>query len=279
MNPENGASAGQQPAAKKNKQLLIFGIVGGAVLLVIIIVVVLMLTVFGKPSQADYKALVDQMNTVRRDYEGTSRMTAGAAARPTQSGVDRAYQSFESYKKDTEQLKGMKALNDSELGDAYRKFDERNAKFIPYFDGIFSSRQAIVGIGENCESTKISSAISNLRSNPDKVLDDYDAAVKPCQESTKELESSKNPTLAKFGRETNSTYTDLRKNLSKVVDAYKSKNMSQLQSSYREMSQTSIKASQAARQFGTDMKKELDAVDVKNELNALGRLAVDKTNR
>lgn len=279
MDHNNGAATGQTPAAKKNKQLMIFGIVGGAVLLVAIIVVVLMLTVFGKPSQADYKAFVDQMNTVRRDYQGASRMTAGVATRPTQGNVDSAYQSFESYKKDTEKLKDMKALNDSELSDAYKQFSERNDKFMPYFDGVFSSREAIVGIGENCDNSKTSSAITgNLRTNPDSVMSEYDKALKPCQDSIKALESSKNTTLAKFGREMGETYTKLRESLSGVVDAYKSKNLSQMQSAYREMSQMGLKASQSARQFSTDMKKEVDAVDVRDQLNKLGRLAADKAN-
>lgn len=268
---------------KSNKNLIIGLVVGGVVLLAIIVtLIVLALTVWSGPSKQDYRDAASAMQKLRTDYTSASSNFSSYASSATYGYDSSSYKeqfnkSFDSYKADVAGLKDLKALKDKDVKKAYDEFVAQNEKFVSFADSVNSSMDQISGVVKDCGSVDTSS-ISSVKS-VDEIVPRYDEAVAPCLSAVKKLETASNTTISTFAKKIEKAYNDMRSVMVQLVAAAKSKDSTKLSSLESDLYDKVDDIRTASSDFASQFKKEGDQVEVKDQLNALGKLVTDKANK
>lgn len=283
--PPAAAPAPSQPGApgsRNNKKTALIASIVGGVVAIGVIVLVLMLTVFAGPSKADYKKAYDVMQKVRSGYtQSGSEMSTLASGMLRGNVSDSAKQEFtdefNNYKNAVGELKDLKALKDKDVKQAYDAFTTKNDKFVTYAEGLVASMDSLAETADNCKQSKFSGAISS--NDPDTILSQFKRAAQPCFDAINKLKGSKNQMIANYAQEMDNSYKKMVNVLEQMVAAAKAQDGAKARSLYSELSSIASDATRKANSFSSDFREEVQKVDVKDELNDLGKIVTDKANQ
>ncbi len=123
------------PAPKKGLgKGALFGIIGGAVGLVLLIIgLILALTIFGGPSKDDFRKAGDKLNEATTSYNTMTSLQYISTYSATETTVKNDLQKIKDVKAKVnatvDELGKMKAVNDSDVKDAYNKLKDKMAAF------------------------------------------------------------------------------------------------------------------------------------------------------
>lgn len=272
---------------KKSKTGLIIGLVSGGVLLIAgITVLVLFLTVWSHPSQADYEEADDAMSDVRSSYEDSSKEFASFSrvspsrssqfSRPgstdtssSSSSRDALNKALDKYKEDVESLESLKAMSDKDVKDAYDTFKEKNDKFLKYVDDLSGA----------VEANKACSSVGTFRptgSDADAIVEQYDEAMRPCNEAIEKLKDADNEDVARYANDLSGGIEKMRSALDAVVKAAEAKDRSALMQAQRQLNEGATEARNADRTANSSFRKANKEASVKDELQKLRDVIHDK---
>ncbi len=281
VSPEKKVESNQVPAApakkaKKSPNKLM--LVAGLALLVIVGVVCYVL--FSGPTKEDYKKAHEEISQVRTDYNAVGKTVSAMGNSISYSSgslkSDDLQEKIDAYNTSVNELKGLKALRDKEVKEKYDAFTKKNENFKVYVDNFIGSIDDLSKISKSCKNSGGTAGINF--SNPDTIMSSYDKNTKSCIEALKGLKESKIKSLSTFSEKMINVMEDLRAALSDVVDAVKAGDRTKAVQLNTQLLKKSIETRTVATDFMSDIKKEANDNDVKNELNDLGKLITAKAN-
>lgn len=283
MENNQTTSANKAPQKPNSKKGLIIGLsIGGGVLFALIItLIVLAATVWSGPSKTDYRAAAQTMRSLAGSYNSANTSLKSYASGlmygySSASSKDQFVKAFDKYKEDAQGLEGMKALGDDEVKKAYDAFKAKNEKFVTYVDTVTGSLDEMGEVVGKCKASNYSSSVYAGVSNPDEVIKRFDKAISPCKTALKNLEGARNQIMKKFASDMSSSIVKMRGVLADMVKAAKARNISKVYSLQSGLLKEANALRSSSANFAQDFRQDTEANEVKDELNALGRLISEK---
>ena len=261
------------PASKKNL------IIAAAIVALVVIAGGIYL-IFGRGvTTKDYETAHESVKEVRDKYSELNRSVTIASASGGAQQIDKSKLSewLDNYKKSVDELKGLKALRDSEVKEKYDDFIKKNDGFVTYSQNMIDSIENVNAVSKECSSLR--SVTSSSFTNVDTIMSEYDERIKPCTDSLKSLEGSKVQSFSDMAKEFGKLMDEMRDILSQGVDAAKAGNRSEFLSQNTLFIQKSSQLRTASLKFMNTVKSEAKDKDVADEINALGKLVTSKVNQ
>jgi len=262
----------QMPPKKKMGKGAMWGIVGGIVGLVVIILgVVLAVLLLSGPSKADYKAAGEKLNDVIKVYNETSISLSYVSTSETKSSLESTRKKLASTKDEVDgklsELGKMKAITgDKEVREKYDALKNKLGKFndaIDAFDEVYG--KILPAVADFSDSSN-SSNISTLES-----------AVKKARQDLKGADI-KNEHNKKFVKDFTTQLEKLEEMLPKVAEMksdYKKYDSNYISDFYDTL--TAIQ--KTAREWSSGLQKIAEEGEIRDELNNLGTILVNKVNK
>ena len=262
----------QMPPKKKMSKGAMWGIIGGIIGLVVIIVgVVLAVLLLGGPSKADYKAAGEKLNDVIKVYNETSISLSYVSTSETKSSLESTRKKLASTKEEVNnqltEIGKMKAITgDKEVREKYDALKNKLGKFndaIGAFDEVYG--KILPAVADFSDSSN-SSNISTLES-----------AVKKARQDLKGADI-KNEHNKKFVKDFTAQLEKLEEMLPKVAEMksdYKKYDSNYISDFYDTL--TAIQ--KTAREWSSGLQKIAEEGEIKDELNNLGAILVNKVNK
>lgn len=271
------------PAAKQpmfSKKMLFIG--GGVIVVIAIIVAMLML--LSGPSKSDYNEAVTVMKSLREDYksmDNVMRRATGSMLSSRSSTSEAEEISIEkelkAYKENADKLKGLKALRDKEVKEAYDKLASKNEKFIPYVTDLSESMNDLSESSKTCG--KISSALRGVNpTSAEQAVSEFDKKMEPCNQALDKLKDVKNKTLADFAGKMRKAMADIREVIGELPSLANSQDRSKMFEIRTKLMKVVRSLSEESREFTKKIREEAKENDAADEINALGKLVVQKYN-
>ena len=262
----------QMPPKKKMSKGALWGIIGGIIGLVVIIVgVVLAVLLLSGPSKADYKAAGEKLNDVIKVYNETSISLSYVSTSETKSSLESTRKKLASTKEEVNnqltEIGKMKAVTgDKEVREKYDALKNKLSKFndaIDVFDEVYG--KILPAVADFSDSSN-SSNISTLES-----------AVKKARQDLKGADI-KNEHNKKFVKDFTAQLEKLEEMLPKVAEMksdYKKYDSNYISDFYDTL--TAIQ--KTAREWSSGLQKIAEEGEIKDELNNLGAILVNKVNK
>ena len=262
----------QMPPKKKMSKGALWGIIGGIIGLVVIIVgVVLAVLLLSGPSKADYKAAGEKLNDVIKVYNETSISLSYVSTSETKSSLESTRKKLASTKEEVNnqltEIGKMKAVTgDKEVREKYDALKNKLGKFndaIDAFDEVYG--KILPAVADFSDSSN-SSNISTLES-----------AVKKARQDLKGADI-KNEHNKKFVKDFTAQLEKLEEMLPKVAEMksdYKKYDSNYISDFYDTL--TAIQ--KTAREWSSGLQKIAEEGEIKDELNNLGAILVNKVNK
>ena len=262
----------QMPPKKKMSKGALWGIIGGIIGLVVIIVgVVLAVLLLGGPSKADYKAAGEKLNDVIKVYNETSISLSYVSTSETKSSLESTRKKLASTKEEVNnqltEIGKMKAVTgDKEVREKYDALKNKLSKFndaIDVFDEVYG--KILPAVADFSDSSN-SSNISTLES-----------AVKKARQDLKNADI-KNEHNKKFVKDFTAQLEKLEEMLPKVSEMksdYKKYDSNYISDFYDTL--TAIQ--KTAREWSSGLQKIAEEGEIRDELNNLGTILVNKVNK
>lgn len=252
--------AAPAPAQKSKKGLviLISAIVGG--LLVVGGIAAVVYFMFFSITKADYQAAYDQLTIVRDKYSAGSNVSSGSTEESLKT-TETAYAEFKTENAKLGDLKALKA--DKELNTAYKAYDTKAKAFIAFGDALMPSLSQFVQ-GSNEIKALGTGASSFTSANIQKTID-----------VLKGLDVS-DPTLKTYLTAAIAAYEEILPQ-AKIYESTTATN-AQKYAAISAISDSADKVLKAATTMTKDLKTNEEAVDLKDQLNELGKAVTAKLN-
>ena len=262
----------QMPPKKKMSKGAMWGIIGGIIgLIVIILGVILAVLLLGGPSKADYKAAVDKVNDTIEIYNKASTSLSYVSTSETKSSLESTRKKLASTKEEVNnqltELGKMKAITgDKEVREKYDVLKNKLGKFdsaVDAFDEVYG--KILPAVADFSDSSN-SSNISTLES-----------AVKKARQDLKNADI-KNEHNRKFVKDFTTQLEKLEEMLPKVAEMksdYKKYDSNYISDFYDTL--TAIQ--KTAREWSSGLQKIAEEGEIKDELNDLGSILVNKVNK
>ena len=262
----------QMPPKKKMSKGAKWGIIGGIIGLVVIILgVVLAVLLLSGPSKADYKAAVDKVNDTIEIYNKASTSLSYVSTSETKSSLESTRKKLSSTKDQVDgklsELGKMKAITgDKEVREKYDALKNKLGKFdsaVDAFDEVYG--KILPAVADFSDSSN-SSNISTLES-----------AVKKARQDLKNADI-KNEHNKKFVKDFTAQLEKLEEMLPKVAEMksdYKKYDSNYISDFYDTL--TAIQ--KTAREWSSGLQKIAEEGEIKDELNNLGAILVNKVNK
>ena len=262
----------QMPPKKKMSKGALWGIIGGIIGLVVIIVgVVMAVLLLSGPSKADYKAAGEKLNDVIKVYNETSISLSYVSTSETKSSLESTRKKLASTKEEVNnqltEIGKMKAVTgDKEVREKYDALKNKLGKFndaIDAFDEVYG--KILPAVADFSDSSN-SSNISTLES-----------AVKKARQDLKGADI-KNEHNKKFVKDFTAQLEKLEEMLPKVAEMksdYKKYDSNYISDFYDTL--TAIQ--KTAREWSSGLQKIAEEGEIKDELNNLGAILVNKVNK
>ena len=262
----------QMPPKKKMSKGAMWGIIGGIIGLVVIIVgVVLAVLLLSGPSKADYKAAGEKLNDVIKVYNETSISLSYVSTSETKSSLESTRKKLASTKEEVNnqltELGKMKAITgDKEVREKYDVLKNKLGKFdsaVDAFDEVYG--KILPAVADFSDSSN-SSNISTLES-----------AVKKARQDLKNADI-KNEHNKKFVKDFTTQLEKLEEMLPKVAEMksdYKKYDSNYISDFYDTL--TAIQ--KTAREWSSGLQKIAEEGEIRDELNNLGTILVNKVNK
>ena len=260
----------QMPGQKSgNKKGLIIGLIAGGVALVLLIVgVVLALTVFGKPSTKDYTEAVDEFNTISTQYNKAATSSSFYYSSVTETEAKNTAESLKKAKTSVneglEKLKDMKAVKgDSEVKAKYDAVEEQIDAFNVMVDAYIEAYDTILPVFNSAQisSANSDSAINSISTMRSK-LEGIQGSIK--NEYNKQFVTDEIAALKEYETAAKA-YVDYLNDYTKYTSG--------LSKAYYDASD---KVSDVASDWGSNLEKLADEGDIKDKMNSLGTLLMQK---
>lgn len=209
----------------------------GAIGLLAIIGLIIYFTQF-YISKSDYTHAATQTNTVVSDYNKLSTAvddyaTAAESATTTDSQLaakKSAYDAtYSTYLNNAKSLSNERAMKNDKVKAAYNAFVAKNNAFTQNNDTMSATMATMHKVAVNCDESKVGQMDTNDLS---KLVSAYDAAVRPCVNSMKELAQSKNSDAAQVGKKAVSYFDEMRTYIVNMQDAYNTQDRTKFDSEY-----------------------------------------------
>ena len=262
----------QMPPKKKMSKGAMWGIIGGIIGLVVIIVgVVLAVLLLSGPSKADYKAAGEKLNDVIKVYNETSISLSYVSTSETKPSLESTRKKLASTKEEVNnqltEIGKMKAVTgDKEVREKYDALKNKLSKFndaIDVFDEVYG--KILPAVADFSDSSN-SSNISTLES-----------AVKKARQDLKNADI-KNEHNKKFVKDFTTQLEKLEEMLPKVAEMksdYKKYDSNYISDFYDTL--TAIQ--KTAREWSSGLQKIAEEGEIRDELNNLGTILVNKVNK
>ena len=262
----------QMPPKKKMSKGAMWGIIGGIIGLVVIILgVVMAVLLLGGPSKADYKAAGEKLNDVIKVYNETSISLSYVSTSETKSSLESTRKKLASTKEEVNnqltEIGKMKAVTgDKEVREKYDALKNKLGKFndaIDAFDEVYG--KILPAVADFSDSSN-SSNISTLES-----------AVKKARQDLKNADI-KNEHNKKFVKDFTTQLEKLEEMLPKVAEMksdYKKYDSNYISDFYDTL--TAIQ--KTAREWSSGLQKIAEEGEIRDELNNLGTILVNKVNK
>lgn len=275
------APQGQAPYPhSSNKTGLIVGIIAGVLVIGGVVALILMLTM-GGISKKDYENYAKSVDTVRDEYKAASSdvtpylsaILSGGTSRTTTEEVKEL---MSKYKTASEDLSKEKALKDEDIKKAYDAFTKKNDQFMKFVDSIVATKEQFSEANDKCGADR-ASGISTA--TPDALVSTYDAALGPCVTALDELAKVENKEIAEYAKKMAAVYREQRTLMVQLADAGKSGDAAAVSAARSKVSTQASKFNTVAREFSTSFRETTKNNEVKDELNALIKLANEKVTK
>ena len=287
--PQNQPTVGQPvpqqslaPMPKKGtSKTALYGIIAGVVGALLVIVVVVLVVVMGGPSKEDFRKASGSVGDVVSAYEKAANEFNIVTSAMSYSGQisDQRKSDFKSvfvnYKAKVAELKDAKALRDKEVKSVYDVYMAKNEKFIVFVDGIASSMDDLAMAKSKCNISP--NTFSNA--TPENMMVTFDNAIVPCQKALDNLKDVKNTVIAKYARDVSSQIRDFRIARNAMVDAYKAKDAAKYTAAKTELIAIGTKLDTSETALQENLKKDVEGVKVKTELQKLRDIVDQKANK
>ena len=262
----------QMPPKKKMSKGAMWGIIGGIIGLVVIIVgVVLAVLLLSGPSKADYKAAVDKVNDTIEIYNKASTSLSYVSTSETKTSLESTRKKLASTKEEVNnqltEIGKMKAITgDKEVREKYDALKNKLGKFdsaVDAFDEVYG--KILPAVADFSDSSN-SSNISTLES-----------AVKKARQDLKGADI-KNEHNKKFVKDFTAQLEKLEEMLPKVAEMksdYKKYDSNYISDFYDTL--TAIQ--KTAREWSSGLQKIAEEGEIRDELNNLGTILVNKVNK
>ena len=262
----------QMPPKKKMSKGAKWGIIGGIIGLVVIVIgVVLAVLLLGGPSKADYKAAVDKVNDTIEIYNKASTSLSYVSTSETKTSLESTRKKLSSTKDEVDgklsELGKMKAITgDKEVREKYDALKNKLGKFdsaVDAFDEVYG--KILPAVADFSDSSN-SSNISTLES-----------AVKKARQDLKGADI-KNEHNKKFVKDFTAQLEKLEEMLPKVAEMksdYKKYDSNYISDFYDTL--TAIQ--KTAREWSSGLQKIAEEGEIRDELNNLGTILVNKVNK
>lgn len=270
------------PVAKQpmfSKKMLLIG--GGVIVAIAVIITMLML--LSGPSKSDYNEAVTVMKAVREDYKSMDSKMRKAASSMLSSGNSTSTEDvslekeLNAYKENIDKLKGLKALRDKEVKEAYDKLASKNEKFIPYVSDLSASMGDLGQVGKVCG--EVSTALRGVNpTSAEQAVSEFDKRMEPCNQALDKLKDVKNKTLGEFAGKMRKAMADVRNVLGELPALANSQDRSKMYELRSKLMKVVRSLSEESLQFSKKMREETKENDAVDEINALGKLVVQKYN-
>ena len=262
----------QMPPKKKMSKGAMWGLIGGIVGLVVIILgVVLAVLLLSGPSKADYKAAGEKLNDVIKVYNETSISLSYVSTSETKTSLESTRKKLSSTKDEVDgklsELGKMKAITgDKEVREKYDALKNKLGKFdsaVDAFDEVYG--KILPAVADFSDSSN-SSNISTLES-----------AVKKARQDLKGADI-KNEHNKKFVKDFTAQLEKLEEMLPKVAEMksdYKKYDSNYISDFY----DTLTVIQKTAREWASGLQKIAEEGEIRDELNNLGTILVNKVNK
>lgn len=271
------------PAAKQpmfSKKMLLIG--SGVIAAIAIIITMLML--LGGPNKSDYNEAVTVMKALREDYKSMDSTMRRATSSMLSSGSSKSEtedisieKELNSYKENFDKLKGLKALRDKEVKEAYDKLASKNEKFIPYVTSLSESMGDLNKTSKVCG--EVSSALRGVNpTSAEQAVSEFDKKTEPCTQALDKLKDVKNKTLADFAGKMRKAIADVREVLGELPALADSQDRSKMYELRSKLMKVVRSLGDETRDFTKKIREEAKENDAADEINALGKLVVQKYN-
>ena len=253
----------QMPPKKKMGKGAMWGLIGGIIGLVVIILgVVLAVLLLSGPSKADYKAAVDKVNDTIEIYNKASTSLSYVSTSETKSSLESTRKKLASTKDEVDgklsELGKMKAITgDKEVREKYDALKNKLGKFdsaVDAFDEVYG---------------KILPAVADFST--------LESAVKKARQDLKGADI-KNEHNKKFVKDFTAQLEKLEEMLPKVAEMksdYKKYDSNYISDFYDTL--TAIQ--KTAREWSSGLQKIAEEGEIRDELNNLGTILVNKVNK
>ena len=262
----------QMPPKKKMSKGALWGIIGGSIGLIILIVGIVLAVIFlGGPSKADYQAAQEKMNSIITKYNKVSSSLSYISTSETKSSLESNRDKITTAKGDVNKaltdLGKMKAVtNDKEVREKYDNIKNRLEKFNEVMDALGEVYGKLLPAMSEYASTSSSYNISNLATSIKKTKQDLKNA------------DIKHEYNKKFVKDFTEQLEKMEEMLPKIIEMrsdYKKYDSSYMTEFYT----INTKIQKIAREWQSNMQKIGEEGELRNELNSLEDILVDKVNK
>ena len=262
----------QMPPKKKMSKGALWGIIGGSIGLIVLIVGIVLAVIFlGGPSKADYQAAQEKMNSIITKYNKVSSSLSYVSTSETKSSLESNHDKITTAKGDINKaltdLGKMKAVtNDKEVREKYDNIKNRLEKFNEVMDALGEVYGKLLPAMSEYASTSSSYNISNLATSIKKTKQDLKNA------------DIKHEYNKKFVKDFTEQLEKMEEMLPKIIEMrsdYKKYDSSYMTEFYT----INTKIQKIAREWQSNMQKIGEEGELRNELNSLEDILVDKVNK
>ena len=236
---------GPQPVQpKSNKGLIIGLIIGGALFLLAIVATVLYFTIFSI-SKDNYRAAATESGTLvslltKVDEASSDYSSVVAKVSSSDEDIAAAKGDYEKaladYKRQVEVLADQRALRDGEAGKHHKAFVAKNDDYLAYGDSMAATMPTVRLMVKECDS----SAVGRIDGDQlDRMVSQYDTAMKDCLAAVDDLTVSPNKDAARVGETLKQALADMREIVIDMEAAYKAQDRAAFEAAYNKIDEVS----------------------------------------
>lgn len=162
--PSGPAGYMAPPQPSKSKKGLFIGLgVGGGLLVVVTVLTLVFMTSFGitKKDYQDADMKAEEMASKGLESSSDFIMITYVSTYGNQFDFDEVQENFDTFKKLFDEVKSMKALNDSEIKAAFSEYEKDAGEFIKFAESYLSSAKKVIVSMNKCISDGVSSSTTS----------------------------------------------------------------------------------------------------------------------
>lgn len=187
--------------------------------------------------------------------------------------VDKSVEVFKSYNESVERLEKLNISHDQDISNQYNMFINKNEQFKIYINNLSKSIDSINNISKEC---KKSNSVLDAEMNPDKIAPSYADMTPSCIGAWNNLQNSKIQSLSRLANNISKLMINNRKNLDELQDASTKGRQAKVLSIVEEIRKNNREMVIVAGRFSEDIKEELRAIDLEDDLKNLNDFAAKR---